>query len=624
MKFFDRSHKVLFFMSAVALFTGAMFYFQQPTAVNNTPQSLAQNTVAVFEQPSSEPTQPILAAATKSPETNEATAQKLPNRLKNHRDLAQKETLAFVEEAEEDAAAETEEKRNVEGRAEAEFKMIKNPKTGKMPHDVHIKSIAAAKKTRALQLPAELNEDGVSLRSLPVIGITPRGPNNYGGRTLGIGIDKRNSMNVLAGGASSGIFRSTNGGASWTRVTPSGDIHSVTAIAQDTRAGQEDTWYCGSGESSIASPDGVGALYYGNGLWKSTDNGVTWVPLASTKSDLYSFDNDFDYIYRIVVNPNNGDVLVSASETIKRSSDGGATWSNVLGSNNRAEKLGKSGDVIYNVASNTFYASIYGSNTAGGIYNSTDGIAWTKIATPTVLGNGPLRIVLANVANTANVLAFYETTTSPCSTNKVALQLYNASMMTWTNYSDKIGVCAAGTSNPKVIKSQGGYNMCIATKPDDANTVYFGGTEIYRLNLATFAYEYIGGDQGTATATNLHVDNHYLTFDPNNNNLLWACNDGGMRTTVVTGTIAAGPTGGFAWTDRTTNYTTHQYYGSDISPINGSTFLAGAAQDNAFTIHPTDATAKEVGPTVDGVTIGMISGTSTADFNAIIDRKSVV
>ena len=84
--------------------------------------------------------------------------------------------------------------------------------------------------------------------------------------------------------------------------------------------------------------------------------------------------------------------------------------------------------------------------------------------------------------------------------------------------------------------------MCITTKPDDANIVYLGGTEIYRLNLATSVYEYIGGDQGTAKATNLHVDNHLLVFEPLSNTTLWACNDGGMRKTDVTGTITAGPT----------------------------------------------------------------------------------
>ena len=207
---------------------------------------------------------------------------------------AQSDIEAAIEDDE--ATEEANEKRTVEARWAAEFEMIKDPKTGQMPRGIHQKELIAAKKVRALQLPAELSEDGLSVRSLPTIGITPRGPNNYGGRTLALGIDVRNTNIVIAGGASAGIFRSTDGGANWTRVTPSGEIHSVTAIAQDTRAGQQDTWYCGSGERNSGSSNGVGATYFGNGLWKSTNNGVTWTALASTQSDLYSFDNDFDFI----------------------------------------------------------------------------------------------------------------------------------------------------------------------------------------------------------------------------------------------------------------------------------------------------------------------------------------
>lgn len=111
-------------------------------------------------------------------------------------------------------------------------------------------------------------------------------------------------------------------------------------------------------------------------------------------------------------------------------------------------------------------------------------IAWTQIRTPTQLeAGGVKRIVLANVAATTNILAFYETTNAiTCTgggTSNAGLQLYNATAMTWTDHTQKIGVCAGGASNPKVINFQGGYNMCIATKPDDANMVYLGGVEIY-------------------------------------------------------------------------------------------------------------------------------------------------
>ncbi len=272
--------------------------------------------------------------------------------------------LAY-EEAKE--AKEAAERKSVEGRWAAEFEMIKDPKTGQIPKGIHQKEVNQAKKTRAFQLPAELGEDGVTLRTLPTIDITVRGPNNYGGRTRAIAFDKRNTQIIIAGGVSSGVFRSTNGGTTWTRATRAGLVHGVTAIAQDPRTGQEDTWYFGTGENG-SSAGGTGASYLGNGIWKSTDNGVTWTALPSTQGNLYAFDLDFDNISRILVDPNNGAVIVTAGESIRRSADGGATWTAVLGDGTSGNPC----DLIYNAAGNVFYAGINGTTTgtgtAAGVY----------------------------------------------------------------------------------------------------------------------------------------------------------------------------------------------------------------------------------------------------------------
>lgn len=531
--------------------------------------------------------------------------------------------LAY-EENEEDEAAE---RKSVEGRWEAEFEMIKDPKTGKIPQGIRQKEISSAQKAHAFQLPAELGEDGVTLRTLPTIGVTVRGPNNYGGRTRAIGFDKRNTQIILAGGVSSGLFRSTDGGATWTRITPAGLIHGITAIAQDPRTGQENTWYFGTGENS-SSAGGTGAQYLGNGVWKSTDNGLTWTALASTQGNLYSYDNDFDNINRIIIDPNNGAVLVAAGETIKRSDDGGAMWTNVAGNTTTAGA--NPTEIIYNAVGNVFYAAIHGAAASdqGGVYSSTNGIAWTKIRSSTELDAGGVkRIVLANAGNSANIYAFYEITTPITCTidntkkSAAGLQFYSPTTMTWTDHSQKISVCAGGTSDPKVINFQDGYNMCITTKPDDSRIIFLGGTEIYRLDSLTSDYKYIGGDQGAANTTNLHVDNHLLLFEPGSNVTMWAGNDGGIRKTDVTGAIAAGPTGGYTWTDRTSGYITYQYYRADINPTNGSDFVAGAAQDNAITLQPSTAEAKEIHGG-DGTCIGVISGTDFTTYNVIVATQN--
>jgi hypothetical protein len=72
-------------------------------------------------------------------------------------------------------------------------------------------------------------------------------------------------------------MRSANGGQTWAKVTPEEDTHSFTALAQDTRTGFQDIWYAAGGEAYGNTASETGATYLGNGLWKSIDNGVTWV-----------------------------------------------------------------------------------------------------------------------------------------------------------------------------------------------------------------------------------------------------------------------------------------------------------------------------------------------------------
>lgn len=496
-------------------------------------------------------------------------------------------------------------------RMKHEHDMLKDPKTGKIPAGVRQKAIKAAKATGQFHFNDE---------KLPAITITAKGPDNYGGRTRALAFDVRHNNVVLAGGVSGGIYRSVDNGATWTRVTPAGEIHNLTTIAQDPRPGSQDTWYAGTGENIGNSTSGPGGDYYGHGIWKSVDNGVTWSALSSTQGTLEAFDSDFDYISRIVVSPSSGAVLVSAGEAIQRSTDGGSTWASVKG----ASSIGLPGDIIYNSGSSKFYAAIHGSDaTNGGIWESSDdGATWSQIRTGTQLhASGVKRIVIANVANTNGIVVYYqldsetEFTCGNSNTSGVGLHHYDGTS-TWTDHTDKISNCTnsytAVANRPTVMNTQGGYNMCITTKPNDADLVYLGGVEIYRYNLSTNAYDFIGGSQASANADNLHVDNHILLFE--DNDVIWAGNDGGLRETDATGAIctSCGTDNGYNWDTKSNGYITYQFYGADIHPTNGSSFLAGAAQDNAFTIHPTSATAKEIGPTVDGTDVGIISGT---DFN---------
>ena len=117
----------------------------------------------------------------------------------------------------------------IEERNQFEYDMQKNPLTGLIPPEEKAKELnfALESKTQA--------SEGFQDRSFSSPYIS-RGPTNLGGRTRGFAIDisDPSGNTMLAGGVSSGLFRSTNGGSSWEKVSSNSDIHNVTAIAQDT------------------------------------------------------------------------------------------------------------------------------------------------------------------------------------------------------------------------------------------------------------------------------------------------------------------------------------------------------------------------------------------------------
>src|SRR5689334_16658146 len=165
-----------------------------------------------------------------------------------------------------------------------EADMIKDPTTGEALFGLRDHEIDFAR-----TIPERTSSSSTSRLTIQN-NYLPAGPNNVGGRTRAIAYDVRynSSSNkvIIAGCVSGGIMRSADGGATWTLVTPANEIHSFTAIAQDPRAGSQNTWYAGGGEFSGNSATAPGAPYLGYGIWKSVDNGVTWTRQTLTVTDI--------------------------------------------------------------------------------------------------------------------------------------------------------------------------------------------------------------------------------------------------------------------------------------------------------------------------------------------------
>lgn len=107
-----------------------------------------------------------------------------------------------------------------------------------------------------------------------------RGPNNVGGRVRAIMFDPTdtNFNTVISGSVSGGLWKNTNissASSSWTRLDLPDNLN-VTSLTFDPN--NTSTWYAGTGETY------VGGDVNGDGVWKSTNAGLTWTKVLGGSS----------------------------------------------------------------------------------------------------------------------------------------------------------------------------------------------------------------------------------------------------------------------------------------------------------------------------------------------------
>ncbi|MBC8511058.1 MAG: T9SS type A sorting domain-containing protein [Cryomorphaceae bacterium] len=452
---------------------------------------------------------------------------------------------------------------------------LADPATGQIPNDIRKKEMIFAKtlpKSTAMSKANWLH----------------RGPYNVGGRTRALAMDVQDENILFAGGASGGMFRSTDGGLSWAMTTSPNQLHNVTCVSQDTRIGHEDTWYFGSGELTGSSASGGEAYYGGNGIYKSVDGGLSWDSLAVTATNTNGFDSDFDFIWNVKTDPSNDslDVVYAAVySAIYRSENGGNSWTKVLGG----------GSAYYTnvevTSTGVVYATLSSDGTDKGIWRSMDGQNWTNITdslfTPVygriAIGVNPaaedevyfLAAETDGYGQHTDVFFNGETWTS--------LWKYNANTTVWNDIS--LNIPANQNSSFDNFNAQGGYDLLVKVHPDNQNTVYIGGTNLWRStdgfstpnNTMIIGGYLIGsaeGDGNWGVYPNHHPDQHDLLFLPSNTDVLLSATDGGVfkSNNAFADTVA--------WTSLNNGYYTSQLYGVTISRNANSEVMHGGFQDN--------------------------------------------
>lgn len=497
-----------------------------------------------------------------------------------------------------------------------EWMLSRDPRTGQIPDGIRQRELAWVQSVsgrRTGMLNADVNNTYEAV-----------GPSVNGGRTRALGVDVRyngtTNKVVIAGGVNGGIFRSSDGGLTWSFVHPANEIRSVTCIAQDPRPGFQDIWYAGTGEQNQTA-EYPNAFVLGFGMFKSIDNGLTWTKLAATATGTeFTFDSFFDLNFNIAVNPANGDVYVAGQEAILRSLNGGIAWAVVLRGTVSTNTLQGPTDILINKAGTRIYAAFSGRNpdrAIAGVWTSTTGntASWTRIAgglenqPDSVAGWKAYNADLSNFPNTTGwgriVLGFSATedllvlmsNSQNSDNNQSEADLFRANTsifpFTWSaNLGQNIVAKYITTDNgaeDKYFRTYvDGYNMTITGHPTQNNTIFIGGIYLYRSTdgfTTTANNQLIGGSVFDGPSDTYddpegasHVDYHNLKFDPSNVNRLLTASDGGVA--ITDNAISAKP----LWKLGNKNYQTFQYYFVGIDQVTGSRNFIGGAQDNGISV----------------------------------------
>lgn len=436
------------------------------------------------------------------------------------------------------------------------------------------------------------------------------GPVNVGGRTRGLAIDVTDENIFLAGSTTGGVWRTTDQGANWTRTTAPDQHPAVTSIIQDRRSGRTNEWYYATGERFFSNASEFGSFYLGNGIYKSTDGGASWnlisttAATGSTGTDVLIVPETFSLMDELAIdysNPSGTEIYAGGTSKIIRSEDGFVTFSIILGENNTADNftdvaVTTSGKVFATIGTTNFN----GDQGEDGIFMSDDGITFTNINPPIGFPSNTPRIEIGIDPSDENIVYFITVD---------GLFKFDDSDDTWI---DLTGNLPIGTDFGEGHNGQFGLDLYVSVHPSDPNVIYAGGVNLMRSTdgfTTPDNIEQIGGyrPDGNPNTFQLydshHPDMHEQLFFESDPDKMLTASDGGIHITEDNQANNAG-TFKVSWEPLNLGYVTAQFYHGDIHQYQiGDQVLIGGMQDNGTWV--------KVGPAPDDLWVEIAPGDGT-------------
>ncbi len=331
------------------------------------------------------------------------------------------------------------------------------------------------------------------------------GPAVTSGRISDFAMHPEGWQTFYAGVASGGVWKTTNGGITWTPIFDHEGSYAVGVVELDPN--DPDTVWVGTGENNAQRSVG-----YGDGVYKSIDGGRSWSNMGLKESG---------HIGAIVIDPRDSNhVLVAAhgplwnsggDRGLYRTRDGGATWERILEID---EHTGINEVIMHPDDPDLLLASSYqrrrhvwtliNGGPGSGIHRSTDGgETWTEI-TAGLPSEDMGKIGMAY---------------APARPDTVYAVIESDGPGEGTYRSTDFGVSWEKRSS-YVAGSPQYYNELIAdpVHPD----------RVYSMDTFMMVTEDGGANWSMVGSAHKHVDEHALWINPDNPDHLITGNDGGI------------------------------------------------------------------------------------------------
>jgi photosystem II stability/assembly factor-like uncharacterized protein len=416
------------------------------------------------------------------------------------------------------------------------------------------------------------------------------------GRVTCIAIHPTNENIVYVGTAQGGVFRSLDGGSTWTSIFDNALSMCIGSLA--LAPSDPTILYVGTGEANFSQDSyfGVGIYRINNADTSPILNGPINPSITMTINGVSQSVQPFfnKAISKILVHPTNPAIIfVSTTDAVGGETFALAPFVCPLGIFISSNATSSPGSVIFTKLTvntevsidtpptgnrpitdmvlepgnpNNLLCFFYGFTSSCGVYRSTNALSGTPTFTRTfasTLAGDIGKFDIVKIGSVVTVVFGNDESSTVC-TGTGRIRKSTDGGATWSTELTGFGGFCGG---------QCWYDISLAIDPTNASVILVGGssTGVFPSCNSILKKSIDGGTTSSPSEDGLHADNHALAFSLSNANVVYCGTDGGIFKSTDKGAT---------WSSlNKTGFSATQFQSLTMHPTNAN-FLIGGTQDN--------------------------------------------